>query len=572
MTAAGVTRYTAGPGTGKTYTLLELVRREAEDHGTRIGDLAFMTFARSQAADVRTRIGAVYPGASSKEIAAAVVTVHAAALRACTAGGVIGMDDRIIVEGSKRDAPFFQEFADTQYLPYDPAAALARPDEDARASDKVGNTLFKMARYIQAQYSWTWADAPHVTAATGMYIPSGYGDAADLLQAWAEYKADNHLFEHDDYVRAAIEAEADPPAPIVVADEFQDFAPLQFVLLSQWRTSGAVDRIYVAGDPNQAIYGFRGADPALLEALPGPVEDIGATADGAAPVSRRCPAEIVAAADQVLGGRSNMAPRAGAGVVEVRHPYDGGGFAALVESVQARYGAALVLSRYRRNVRKLSKYLTAAGLPHSSLLSDWSPPWGTVRTAAEEPVSIPRLLEGLDAIAAYERGGGPGILSPDQARALIAAAPRTITPPAEIRAALNRPEALFIPEVLGWFSEASPRPGVTRMIAAGLDFREEVNAGIVAALARGPSRPDPTAIALGTIHSAKGLEAPAVILHSEYNRGRAAEYRQRPDMAAEERRVYYVACTRARDALIILDSLRSGPSAPPLYAIAGVRA
>ena len=475
MTAAPVTRYTAGPGTGKTHTLLELVRREAGD-GTRIGDLCFSTFARSQAADVRIRIGDVYPGASGKEIAASVVTVHAAALRACRSAGILDMEDRVIQEGSRRDSPVFQEFARAHDLPYDPALARARSDDDTTAGKKepIGNTLFRMARFIRAQYSWQWTDAPHVTAVAGLYIPPGFGDAAELLQAWADYKADRRLFEHDDYVYAAIDADAPPPAPVLVADEFQDLAPLQFMLISIWRASGDVDRIYVAGDPNQAIYGFRGADPALLEVLPGPIEDIGATADGSAPVSRRCPAEIMGAADAVLGGRSNMAPRPGAGSVEVRHPYDGLEFAALVEGTHRRYGSVLVLSRYRRHARNLSKVLTAAGIPHSSLLSDWSPPWGTVRTAAEEPVSIPRLLDALDALTAYERGEHPGVITPDQARALIAAAPALCDPPANIRSVLNRPESVFIPEVLGWFSGTPPGPGAARAIAAGLHFREDL--------------------------------------------------------------------------------------------------
>ena len=45
-------------------------------------------------------------------------------------------------------------------------------------------------------------------------------------------------------------------------DEFQDVNPLQYELLSQWR--GSRDDLFVVGDPNQAIYGWNGADPQLL--------------------------------------------------------------------------------------------------------------------------------------------------------------------------------------------------------------------------------------------------------------------------------------------------------------------
>ena len=152
MTAAAVARFTAGPGVGKTHTLIELVRREAEEHGTRIGDLAFVSFARSQTEDVKPRIRTVYPEAGPKEIKAAVLTVHAAGLRACVAAGLLDAGARIIAEGSKKDSHFFEEFAALHHLPYDPARArLAAPDDDRGAAGKAeppGNAIFRIARYI----------------------------------------------------------------------------------------------------------------------------------------------------------------------------------------------------------------------------------------------------------------------------------------------------------------------------------------------------------------------------------------------------------------------------------------
>ena len=49
-------------------------------------------------------------------------------------------------------------------------------------------------------------------------------------------------------------------------DEFQDVNPLQFRLLEAWR--GRRPDLCVVGDPNQAIYGWNGADPSLLLRLP----------------------------------------------------------------------------------------------------------------------------------------------------------------------------------------------------------------------------------------------------------------------------------------------------------------
>lgn len=575
MAAAAVTRYTAGPGTGKTHTLLSLVEREAEEYGTRIGDLAFATFARSQAEDVKNRIRDVYPDAGPKDINTAVSTIHAAALRACRSAGLLEAGDRIIVEGSKRDGPYFEEFAELHNLPYSPALGRSGPDDDPESWKKgewPANALYKISRYIVGQYAWGPENADDALTATGTHIPSAYGDRPELLEAWAEFKADQGLYEHDDYIRLAIDEGAPAPAAVVMLDEFQDLSPLQAVLSEMWRQSGDVDRLYVAGDPNQAIYGFRGADPIFLEEMAGPIEDIGATADGEAPLSRRCPAEIVRIADLVLGGRSNMRPRAPGGVVEVLAPYDAAGFAAAVEDLHRQYGAVMVLARYQRDARRLSKALTAAGLPHSALNPGRVTPWQTTRTQAGDKVDPGEVLAALDAIEVYQRTGHPWTLERGPALALTTAG-RLQVPPGTAREYLASHPAVHIADVLGWFGlEARPEAG--RSIAAGaLDFGETFGPGLLAAFNR-PDRPDRSAIVVDTIHAAKGGQARAVVLHTGYQKARAADYWHNPAIEAEERRVYYVGITRASEALVILDGLRSGPSAPPappLQAIAGVR-
>ena len=88
MIPAAVTRYIAGPGTGKTYELLRRVGLEAEEHGTKIGDLSFVSFARSQTEDVKRRIRSVYRAASLEDIKTTVATVHARLRTLRTADGL----------------------------------------------------------------------------------------------------------------------------------------------------------------------------------------------------------------------------------------------------------------------------------------------------------------------------------------------------------------------------------------------------------------------------------------------------------------------------------------------------
>src|SRR5204862_4090544 len=62
-------------------------------------------------------------------------------------------------------------------------------------------------------------------------------------------------------VRAALQGQLD----LVLVDEFQDTSPLQLAIFLEL-ASLARQSVWV-GDQKQAIYGFRGTDPALMDAV-----------------------------------------------------------------------------------------------------------------------------------------------------------------------------------------------------------------------------------------------------------------------------------------------------------------
>ncbi len=49
----------------------------------------------------------------------------------------------------------------------------------------------------------------------------------------------------------------------LLVDEFQDINPLQYRLIEAWSAHGA--GVFIIGDPDQSIYGFRGSDPRCFE-------------------------------------------------------------------------------------------------------------------------------------------------------------------------------------------------------------------------------------------------------------------------------------------------------------------
>ena len=58
----------------------------------------------------------------------------------------------------------------------------------------------------------------------------------------------------------------------LLVDEFQDISLIQYELIQKWNKNGR--ELFVIGDPDQAIYGFRGADAACFDRLKEYYKDI----------------------------------------------------------------------------------------------------------------------------------------------------------------------------------------------------------------------------------------------------------------------------------------------------------
>jgi hypothetical protein len=73
--------------------------------------------------------------------------------------------------------------------------------------------------------------------------------------------------------------------------------------------------------------------------------------------------------------------------------------------------------------------------------------------------------------------------------------------------------------------------------------------------------PHPERIQVGTIHEAKGLQAPCVFLFTETTQNILDRYRNGVTRA-EEHRIYYVGATRASESLYVIDGFFQGPRIP----------
>ena len=82
---------------------------------------------------------------------------------------------------------------------------------------------------------------------------------------WKEWKAVFGYYDFTDLIEVCLESFG-PPAGVRIAcyDEVQDFSPLELALVRKW--SEELEGVVLVGDPDQSIFGFKGASPrAFLE-------------------------------------------------------------------------------------------------------------------------------------------------------------------------------------------------------------------------------------------------------------------------------------------------------------------
>ena len=81
----------------------------------------------------------------------------------------------------------------------------------------------------------------------------------DTYEHYKRSGGENSFIDFTDMIGRAIDEIEFPPLDILILDEAQDFTPLQWSVI--YKMCDNVKRIYLAGDDDQAIYRWNGADP-----------------------------------------------------------------------------------------------------------------------------------------------------------------------------------------------------------------------------------------------------------------------------------------------------------------------
>lgn len=300
----------------------------------------------------------------------------------------------------------------------------------------------------------------------------------------------------------------------VYIDEFQDVNPLQLRLIEQWMGTD-LSGLTVVGDPNQSIYGWNGSDPALMTSLATRIPTLTRVALS---TNYRSTAALVAAANPVadhqLLGRV-QAHRQGGQAPELL----------ATDSVAAEAQLA---------ARRIAE-LHYRGVPYSSM--------ATLARTIRQLAPIEEALRRLD-IPHSILGLTP-----------LASAPEVI---ALMRTA--KTERLQITEICDMVEEAlnstSPERAANQRILLEVATelrRQDPIADYLALeeLLRGLQVRGVDAVSVTTFHRAKGLQWHHVHLVGIGDKSYPSRRGLPVDALAEERRLLYVAMTRATDSLLI---------------------
>ncbi|HWH28608.1 MAG TPA: ATP-dependent DNA helicase [Mycobacteriales bacterium] len=372
----------AGPGTGKTTTLVETVVHRVVERGLSPEQVLVLTFSRKAAAELRGRVTARLGRTTRGTLAMTFHSYAFALLRRELGRGVR------LLSGPEHDLEVARllegELAEGAVRwPADlrPAVGLRGFRQELRdlllrAQERgVGPERLRALGHAHGRPEWVAAGAFLADYEARFDLEPG----ADVLDYAGLVRTAAALLEDDDDLRDRERA----ARALVLVDEVQDTDPAQLRLL-QALAGGGRDLVAV-GDPDQSIYAFRGADPRGLTGF----RDTFRTAGGApAPVlalsvSRRSGTALLAASRAVAQrlpagglppGFRTLVPADGvpAGRVEVRLAASATAEAAVVADVLRRAhlhdgvawsDMAVVVRSVARSSGVLRRGLLAAGVP-----------------------------------------------------------------------------------------------------------------------------------------------------------------------------------------------------------------
>ncbi|NHN57527.1 MULTISPECIES: UvrD-helicase domain-containing protein [Halorussus] len=574
-----VTRLFGGPGSGKTTELLDRVEEILDTEGVGVNDILLVSYTRAAANEVRERL-AERRDLNPRSLQGTVCTMHAKAyeLLDLSRNDVVGESDK-------------KEFCEDFGIEFEDEYSGA--GRRTARSTTIGNKIIATSQWLQRTRRDVadWYDVPFQWNDEEVRLPPDIDpnaqegnkytptwpsdddriDVPEAIRGWRNYKGENDLVGFADMLERVKQRSLLPNVDYLVIDEFQDITSLQYDVYEEWKPH--MEKVLIAGDDDQVVYAWQGADPKLL------LEESGD--DVILDTSYRLPSEILQVVQQEVRHieerqEKNLSPRKEGGTVE---QVDSPSMLDLVRNVrhtvQSDEGTLMILFRARYQMFRFIDEFIDEGIPFQCLTDQrmWTDRLQQYVEAVEK-VDEDEPITGLQArrLADMLQDSAFGTNERDELFDAID----------ERKEAADTDDLAEIevePDFVTDFAPFMPGPASAGdMVRKVTSFQKNSMRAYFQGDYQGM---EADRVRLGTIHSAKGREADHVFVATDLTEKVVEQMAATMDgmvdgeeftsttdpvpvLTDNERRVFYVGMSRARERLVIMENLVGGAPTLPI--------
>lgn len=266
----------AGPGSGKTSVLISRLLQLTDNHQIRPQEILAVTFTRAAAKEMKERY----------------LKESRASSTAITFGTLHGVFFAILREAKKKNPKRLLAGEEKQKLLQDILQSLGQDMTDSREQIKL----------LEQEIS----RMKHMVDGKETFVPKSL-EPEEFQRAFAAYQsALSHIdgMDFDDMAQQTLQLFQEDPEICrrwqqrfshILVDEFQDIDQQQYALLKI--LASPQDNLFMVGDDDQSIYGFRGADPSVMQKV---TSDFPQLQTVVLDVNYRCQKQIIACAGQLI--------------------------------------------------------------------------------------------------------------------------------------------------------------------------------------------------------------------------------------------------------------------------------
>jgi len=583
---ATVTRLFGGPGSGKTTALLDRVDELLEDDDVSIRDVLVVSYTRAAAAEVRERL-AERLDTSPRALQGNVCTMHAKAyeLLDLSRGDVVGESDK-------------EEFCEEYGIEYEDEYGGA--GRRTARSTTLGNKIIATSQWLQRTQRDVadWYDVPFQWDVETVRLPPEIDpnaqegnkytptwptdddriDVPEVVRAWRAYKGEHGLVGFADMLQRVAQRSLVPHVDYLVIDEFQDITTLQYDVYEEWKPH--MQGVLIAGDDDQVVYAWQGADPNIL--LDAEVDN-----DVVLPNSYRLPSRILNVVNREIRHidkrqEKDLNPRKEGGVVEgIQNPSMFEVVRNVQHTVDTTDETLMILFRARYQMFQFIDDFLPKGIPFSVMTDQrmWTDRL-TDYVRAVEKLDAGEPITGLEARRLADMLQDSAFGTNERDAFYDTLDDREESAEEDDIAELEVPADLVTDHVPFMPDPAAAGDMLRKVTSFQRNSVDAYFDGDYAGM-------DPSRVRVGTIHSAKGREADHVFVCTDLTEKVVEQMAASVDdptdvpgveeftahtspvplLTDNERRVFYVGMSRARERLVLLENLIGGAPTLPVSVV-----